>query len=44
MLKSQGLVLSIIVKCSLKIKKMVAIDIEELSIKTAYKGRGKKNE
>lgn len=27
-----------------KDKKMVAIDIEELSIKTAYKGRGKKNE
>ena len=27
-----------------KNKKMVAIDIEELSIKTAYKGRGKKNE
>lgn len=27
-----------------KDKKMVAIDIEELSVKTAYKGRGKKNE
>lgn len=27
-----------------KDKKMVAIDIEELSIKTAYKGRGKKDE
>lgn len=27
-----------------KDKKMVAIDIEELSAKTAYKGRGKKNE
>lgn len=27
-----------------KNKKMVAIDIEELSVKTAYKGRGKKNE
>lgn len=27
-----------------KDKKMVAIDIDELSIKTAYKGRGKKNE
>ena len=26
-----------------KDKKMVAIDIEELSVKTAYKGRGKKN-
>ncbi len=25
-------------------KKMVAIDIEELSVKTVYKGRGKKNE
>lgn len=27
-----------------KDKKMVAIDIEELGVKTAYKGRGKKNE
>ena len=27
-----------------KDKKMAAIDIEELSVKTAYKGRGKKNE
>lgn len=27
-----------------KDKKMVAIDIEELNVKTAYKGRGKKNE
>ena len=27
-----------------KDKKMVVIDIEELSVKTAYKGRGKKNE
>lgn len=27
-----------------KDKKMVAIDIEELSVKTVYKGRGKKNE
>lgn len=27
-----------------KDKKMVAIDIEKLSVKTAYKGRGKKNE
>lgn len=27
-----------------KDKKMVTIDIEELSVKTAYKGRGKKNE
>lgn len=27
-----------------KDKKVVAIDIEELSVKTAYKGRGKKNE
>lgn len=27
-----------------KDKKMVAIDIKELSVKTAYKGRGKKNE
>lgn len=27
-----------------KDKKMVAIDIEELSVKTTYKGRGKKNE
>lgn len=27
-----------------KDKKMIAIDIEELSVKTAYKGRGKKNE
>lgn len=27
-----------------KDKKMVAIDIEELSVKTAYRGRGKKNE
>lgn len=27
-----------------KDKKMVAIDIEELSVKTAYKGRGKKND
>ena len=27
-----------------KNKKMVALDREELSIKTVYKGRGKKNE
>ena len=33
-----------IAKYSLKPKKMVALDREELSIKTVYKGREKKNE